>query len=53
MPRGKRIVVPPGSVISMGYSLLSNHCHLIAVPAYHGAAAKVLGRLEARGRIIL
>ena len=30
-----------------GYCLMSNHFHLIAVPAHEDAAAKVLGRLEA------
>ncbi len=30
-----------------GYCLMSNHFHLIAVPAHEGTAAKVLGRLEA------
>jgi REP element-mobilizing transposase RayT len=30
-----------------GYCLMSNHFHLVAVPAQEGAAAKVLGRLEA------
>lgn len=29
-----------------GYCLMSNHFHLVAVPAHEGAAAKVLGRLE-------
>jgi REP-associated tyrosine transposase len=30
-----------------GYCLMSNHFHLVAVPAHADAAAKVLGRLEA------
>ena len=30
-----------------GYCLMSNHFHLIAVPAHQNAAAQVLGRLEA------
>lgn len=30
-----------------GYCLMSNHFHLVAVPAHEGATAKVLGRLEA------
>jgi REP-associated tyrosine transposase len=30
-----------------GYCLMSNHFHLIAVPAHEDAAAKVMGRLEA------
>jgi len=30
-----------------GYCLMSNHFHLVAVPADEGAAAKVMGRLEA------
>jgi putative transposase len=30
-----------------GYSLMSNHFHLIAVPSHDGCPAKVLGRLEA------
>jgi putative transposase len=30
-----------------GYCLMSNHFHLVAVPADEGATAKVLGRLEA------
>jgi putative transposase len=30
-----------------GYCLMSNHFHLIGVPANEGTAAKVLGRLEA------
>ena len=30
-----------------GYCLMSNHFHLVAVPAHEDAAAKALGRLEA------
>jgi len=30
-----------------GYCLMSNHFHLVAVPAHETSAAKVLGRLEA------
>jgi len=30
-----------------GYCLMSNHFHLVAVPAHDGTAAKVLGRIEA------
>jgi hypothetical protein len=29
-----------------GYCLMSNHFHLVAVPAHEEAAAKMLGRLE-------
>ena len=30
-----------------GYCLMSNHFHLVAVPAHEGVTAKVMGRLEA------